>query len=331
MKILGIETSCDETAASVVTSEREILSSIIRSQFDEHMAYGGVVPELASRAHIEHLDDVIKAALEKANTKLEEVDAIAVTAGPGLIGGVIVGVMEAKAMAAALGKPFIAVNHLEAHALTARLSHNIPFPYLLLLVSGGHTQLLKVNGVGDYILLGETLDDAVGESFDKLAKSLGLGIPGGPKIEELAKEGNGNAFELPRPLFGQIGCDFSLSGLKTAVKRKVDSREFSPADVCAVFQKTIGEIIENRVQNAINMLGEKVPNLVVAGGVASNQAIREKLEGVAAKNQMQLIAPPPKLCTDNAAMVAWAGLEKLKRGEKDELNFKPLARWPLAS
>lgn len=330
MKILGIETSCDETAASVVTGEGKILSNIIRSQFDEHMAYGGVVPELASRAHIEHLDAVINAALKKAETRLTDIDAIAVTAGPGLIGGVIVGVMEAKAIAAALGKPFIAVNHLEAHALTARLSNDLPFPYLLLLVSGGHTQVLLVKGVGNYELMGETLDDAVGESFDKLAKSLGLGIPGGPKIEELALRGNKNAFELPRPLLGQKGCDFSLSGLKTAVKRKVDTNEYSPEDICAVFQKVISDVIEDRMQNAISALSVPCKNLVVAGGVASNKAIRKKLEEVAAKNNMQLVAPPINLCTDNAAMVAWAGIEKLKLGQVDDLNFKPVPRWPLA-
>ena len=330
MKILGIETSCDETAASVVTGEREILSSIIRSQFDVHTPYGGVVPELASRAHITYLDGIIKTALLEAKTTLAEIDAIAVTAGPGLIGGVIVGVMEAKAIASALGKPFIAVNHLEAHALTARLSDNIQFPYLLLLVSGGHTQVLFVEGVGAYKLLGETLDDAVGESFDKLAKSLGLGIPGGPKIEELAKSGNENAFELPRPLLGKPGCDFSLSGLKTAVKRKVDNGAWSMEDICATFQKTVADIIEDRMRNAISMLHAPCSNLVVAGGVAANLAIRKKLTSLAAKTNMQLIAPPLKLCTDNAAMVAWAGVERFRLGMVDGLNFKPVPRWPLA-
>lgn len=331
MKVLGIETSCDETAASVVTADRKILSSVIRSQFEVHQPYGGVVPELASRAHITHLDGMIRTALDEAGTGLKEIDAIAVTAGPGLIGGVIVGVMEAKAIASALGKPFIAVNHLEAHALTARLSDDIPFPYLLLLVSGGHTQLLLVNGVGNYSLLGETLDDAVGESFDKLAKSLGLGIPGGPKIEALAKKGNPDAFELPRPLIGKPGCDFSLSGLKTAVKRIVDANNFSDEDICATFQKVIADIVEDRVSNAIKMLPAPCRHVVVAGGVAANLTIREKLDEVAAKNNMQLVAPPLKLCTDNAAMVAWAGIEKLQLGMTDDLNFKPIARWPLAS
>ena len=277
MKILGIETSCDETAAAVVTDKKEILSNIIRSQFDEHLAYGGVVPELASRAHIAHLDTIIKTALDCAKTTLTEVDAIAVTAGPGLIGGVIVGVMEAKAIAAALNKPFIAINHLEAHALTARLTNNIEFPYLLLLASGGHTQILQVNGVGGYNLLGETLDDAIGESFDKLAKSLGLGIPGGPKVEQLAKHGNENAFELPKPLMGKSGCDFSFSGLKTAVKRKVEQGEFCTEDICAVFQKTVAEIILDRLQNAIFALNTPCPNLVIAGGVAANQYIKQNL------------------------------------------------------
>jgi len=330
MKILGIETSCDETACAIVTAERQILSNQIHSQITEHQAYGGVVPEIASRAHINYLDGLITAALTEANCSWDNIDAIAVTAGPGLIGGVIVGVMEAKAIASALGKPIIAVNHLEGHALTARLSHNIPFPYLLLLVSGGHTQILNVSGVGAYELLGETLDDAAGECFDKLAKMLGLGIPGGPKIEALAKSGNENAFNLPKPLMGDGSSNFSFSGLKTSVKKRVESGEWKPEDICAVFQKTVAEIMYDRIQNAINMLQHPISNLVIAGGVASNLAIRNKLEELAAKNNIQLIAPPIKLCTDNAAMIAWAGLEKFKEGQVNDMKFTPKARWALA-
>jgi len=237
MKILGIETSCDETAAAIVTDTREILANIVRSQVEEHQVYGGVVPEIASRAHIDFLDGIIEQALDKAKLSLNEIDGIAVTAGPGLIGGLIVGLMEAKAIASALGKPFIAVNHLEGHALTARLTDDVQFPYLLLLVSGGHCQILNVSGVGQYQILGETLDDAVGESFDKLAKMLDLGLPGGPKVEQLALGGNAHAFELPNPLLGRKGCDFSFSGLKTAVKKIVDEGKHKPEDICATFQQ----------------------------------------------------------------------------------------------
>lgn len=327
MKVLGIETSCDETAAAVVTSDGEILSNIIHSQVDEHAPYGGVVPEIASRAHIKYLDGVISRALSEAETTLDELDAIAVTAGPGLIGGVIVGVMEAKAIAAATGKPIIAVNHLEGHALTVRLTNEVEFPYLLLLVSGGHCQILEVTGVGQYKLLGQTIDDAVGESFDKLAKILGLGLPGGPKVEELAKNGNPNAFDLPKPLLKEKNCDFSFSGLKTAVARAAQSGEYSPEDICATFQKTICEILVDKVGKALEQVDAKT--LVVAGGVAANQQIRKSLEDLANQNDMQLIAPPLKLCTDNAAMIAWAGLEKLKLGQTDNINFAPKARWPL--
>lgn len=326
MKILGIETSCDETSAAVVTDKREILSNVIRSQVEEHQVYGGVVPEIASRAHIKHLDGIISLALEQANTKLSELDGIAVTAGPGLIGGLIVGLMEAKALASVAKKPFIAVNHLEGHALTARLTNDVPFPYLLLLVSGGHCQILQVDGVGQYKLLGQTLDDAVGESFDKLAKMLGLGMPGGPKVEELARGGKINAFPLPNPLHGREGCDFSFSGLKTAVKKYVDSGEFSHADICATFQHKVKEILVNRLRIA---LGDS-KRLVVAGGVAANLYLRQGLEELAAEKNIELFCPPVALCTDNAAMIAWAGLEKFRLGQQDGLEFKPRARWPLA-
>ena len=326
MKILGIETSCDETAAAIVTGEREILSNVIYSQVAEHEAYGGVVPEIASRAHIRFLDGVIVKACEEAGSQLEEIDAIAVTAGPGLIGGLIVGVMEAKAIASVLRKPFIAVNHLEAHALTARLTDDVAFPYLLLLVSGGHCQILNVRGVGQYDLLGETLDDAVGEVFDKLAKMLGLGLPGGPKVEVLARGGNTRAFELPTPLLGRKTNDMSFSGLKTAVKNVVASGQYSHADICATFQHKIREILVAKIRPLL-AAGAK---LVVAGGVAANQYLKLGFEELAAEIGVELIIPPVKLCTDNAAMIAWVGCEKLRLKQRDSLDFKPRARWALA-
>ncbi len=329
MKVLGIETSCDETSAAVVTDDREILSNVVRSQIAEHEIYGGVVPEIASRAHIKFLDGIIRKALEVARVAIAEIDGVAVTAGPGLIGGVIVGVMEAKALASVLGKPFLAVNHLEGHALTARLTDDVEFPYLLLLVSGGHCQILNVKGVGQYELLGETLDDAVGESFDKLAKMLKFPMPGGPKIEALAKSGNANAFELPRPLLGKKNLDFSFSGLKTAVKKVVDSREFPAEDIAATFQQRIGEILVEKMQSALNATSAK--RMVVAGGVAANLHLRGALQKLADKSKVELICPPVALCTDNAAMIAWAGVEKLRLGLVDGLDFKPRARWPLVN
>jgi len=327
MKILGIETSCDETSAAVVTGEREILSNIVRSQVKEHSVYGGVVPEIASRAHIEFLDGIILRALSEAKLRLDEIDGIAVTAGPGLIGGLIVGVMEAKALASALGKPFIAVNHLEGHALTARLTDDVAFPYLLLLVSGGHCQILHVGGVGKYELLGETLDDAVGESFDKLAKMLGLGIPGGPQVEKMARGGNAQAFDLPNPLQGRKGCDFSFSGLKTAVKKIVDEGKHTPSDICATFQHKIREILLERLRNALEI--SPAQRVVIAGGVAANLYLREGFQALAAEKNIRISCPPVALCTDNAAMIAWAGVEKLRLGQADGLDFKPRARWPL--
>ncbi len=328
MRILGIETSCDETAAAVVTADREILANIVRSQVQEHAVYGGVVPEIASRAHIEFLDGIIEQALAEAGLAIGEIDGIAVTAGPGLIGGLIVGLMEAKALASALGKPFIAVNHLEGHALTARLTDDVSFPYLLLLVSGGHCQILFVEGVGKYKLLGETLDDAVGESFDKLAKMLDLGMPGGPKVEAMARGGNSCAFELPNPLLGRKGCDFSFSGLKTAVKKVVDEKKHRREDICATFQQKVREILVDRLCQALKIC--PVERVVIAGGVAANLHLREGFKELAASMDIQIICPPPGLCTDNAAMIAWAGIERLRLGLADGLDFKPRARWPLA-
>lgn len=328
MNILGIETSCDETAAAIVNSERKILANIVHSQ-TEHAPYGGVVPEIASRAHIRFLDNIIKEALQTSQLGWGEIDGIAVTAGPGLIGGVIVGVMEAKAIASALKKPFLAVNHLEGHALTARMTDDIKFPYLMLLVSGGHCQILNVKGLGDYELLGQTIDDSIGESFDKLAKMLKLGMPGGPKVEKLAETGDPEKFPLPTPLTNRAGCDFSLSGLKTAVKKQVDSEQWQADDICATFQNTIGKIIDNRLKNAFEMASPK--QLVVAGGVAANKYLRSKIQNLCDKHDVKFIAPPIGLCTDNAAMIAWVGVEKMLASDTDSLDFKPRARWPLAS
>lgn len=341
LTILGIETSCDETAAAVVRraadGKGEILSNAVFSQIKEHAPYGGVVPEIAARAHVEHLDGLIARALNEAGVSWDDLDGIAATAGPGLIGGVIVGLMTAKGIALARNLPLIAVNHLEGHALTARLTDGAPFPYLLLLVSGGHSQLLVVEGVGHYRRLGTTIDDAVGEAFDKVAKLLGLGFPGGPAVEKVAREGNPKRFSLPRPLFGKPGCDFSFSGLKTAVRQLAEAQinldHQTRADIAAAFQEAAGDVLADRTVNAMHMaqgfLGDGARRLVVAGGVASNLTLRARLETAAGSCGYELIVPPPKLCTDNGAMIAWAGAERLAMGLVDGLNASPLARWPL--
>lgn len=337
MKILGIETSCDETSASIVTSEREILSNVIYSQFDEHKSYGGVVPEIASRAHIDKIEDVVATALEESKLTLEDVDAIAVTAGPGLIGGVIVGVMTAKAYAAAAGKPLICVNHLEGHALTCRLTDDVEFPFLLLLASGGHCQFILAEDVGEYKILGRTLDDALGEAFDKTAKIMGLGYPGGPIIEKLALKGNSEKYKFPEPLKRKKGCDFSFSGLKTAVLREVKNlgdniSEQDAADISASFQNTVCRILDDRVSNAIEIALDKNPhieNFVLSGGVAANKVIAGKLRDICAKNNLKFYSPPLELCTDNAAMIAWSGLERFQKGWQNDLSFIPRARWSL--
>jgi N6-L-threonylcarbamoyladenine synthase len=337
MIILGIESSCDETAAAIVTDDKQILSNIVWSQ-TEHAAYGGVVPEIAARAHLEHIENVITRALDKAEISLSEIDAVAATAGPGLIGGVIVGVMTAKAIASVQKKPFIAVNHLEGHALTVRLTDDVPFPYLLLLVSGGHCQFLVVSGVGKYQKLGGTLDDALGEVFDKTAKMLGMGYPGGAAVEALAKNGNEHEYKFPIPLRGRAGCDFSFSGLKTAVRLQTEKlgelSEQNKADICSSFQYTATQSVLDRAQNAILLfkkLHPKGKHFVLAGGVAANQYIRSRLLTMFEQHEMILVAPPIKLCTDNAAMIAWAGIERFKLGLIDRLDFEPRARWPLSS
>ena len=338
MIVLGIETSCDETAAAIVTGARDIRADVVLSQLDDHTPYGGVVPEIAARAHLEHLDGLIRRAMAESGLGFDDIDAVAATGGPGLIGGVIVGVMTAKAIAAARGLPFVAVNHLEGHALTARLTDGVSFPYLLLLVSGGHCQLLVVEGVGQYRRLGTTIDDAVGEAFDKTAKLLGLGYPGGPLLERAAALAtNPGRFDLPRPMVGRPGCDFSFSGLKTAVRRHVEElgAPLGPADqadLAAAFQNTVAEVMADRCARAMRRFKEMHPQggaLVVAGGVAANRTLRARLQTLADREAMPFVAPPLRLCTDNAAMIAWAGIERLRLGQTDPLDFAPRPRWPL--
>ena len=338
--VLGLETSCDETAAAVVRGRPPgpgtILSNIVLSQLDEHSPYGGVVPEIAARAHVEAIDSIVEAALAESGIAPAEINAVAATAGPGLIGGVMVGLTTAKALAMAWGKPLIAVNHLEAHALTARMMAPLAFPYLLLLISGGHCQVLAVEGVGRFTLYGTTIDDAVGEAFDKCAKLLKLPYPGGPKIEALACEGNAKAYPLPRPMKGREGADFSFSGLKTAVRQIVTGTpDIDAADVAASFQAAVIDSMTDRVGNAMRLFRDAhdvaSPTLVVAGGVAANRAIGDALRRLARDNGFAIQIPPPALCTDNAAMVAWAGVERCALGLFDSLNVGPKARWPLAS
>jgi N6-L-threonylcarbamoyladenine synthase len=343
MRLLGIETSCDETAAAIVERDSDgrgtILSNIVRSQLAEHAPYGGVVPELAARAHVSHLDHIIARASEEAGIPLGDVDGIAATAGPGLIGGVLVGLTTAKALAAALNKPLIAVNHLEAHALTARLTDGLEFPYLLLLVSGGHSQFVLVRGVGQYERWGTTIDDALGEAFDKVAKLLDLGNPGGPEVERQAKLGDASRFKFPRPLLKEARLDFSFSGLKTAVR--LAAEQIAPltpqdvADICAGFQLAVTDIVTTRSASALDRFESELPGitqtLVVAGGVAANQAIGDGLRATTARAGARLVVPPIPLCTDNGAMVAWAGAERLALNETDGFGISAKARWPLDS
>jgi N6-L-threonylcarbamoyladenine synthase len=342
MRVLGIETTCDETAAAVVRlapgGGGEILSNEVMSQIAEHAAYGGVVPEIAARAHIEVLDRLILRALEHAGVRLADLDGVAAAAGPGLIGGVIVGLTMAKTLALASRKPFIAVNHLEAHALTARLTDAISFPYLLLLVSGGHTQLVAVKGVGDYVRLGSTVDDAVGEAFDKVAKLLGLPYPGGPQVEIAAAKGDPTRFDFPRPMLGRAKPDFSLSGLKTAVRLAAQRIE-SPgpadvADLCASFQAAVVDTLIDRSRAGLRLFRETIgpcEAMVAAGGVGANSAIRRALTRFCGESGLKLVLPPAQLCTDNGAMIAWAGIERLSLGLTDDMTFAARPRWPLDS
>lgn len=338
MLVLGIETSCDETAAAVVDDQRRIHSSIILSQLAEHAPYGGVVPEIAARAHLDHIETVVTRALTEAGVTLPQLDAVAATIGPGLIGGVIVGATMGKALALAHGKKFIGVNHLEGHALTCRLTDAVEFPYLLLLASGGHTQLLAVEGIGRYRRLGTTIDDAIGEAFDKVAKMLGLGFPGGPAVERMALAGDPTRFALPRPMLGRKSADFSLSGLKTAVRNAAEALPPGPfsardqADLAASFQAAVADVVADRTSRAIERMRELRPEtstLVIAGGVAANKVLRARLAEVAEKRGMMLVAPPSVLCTDNAAMIAWAGIEHLRLGRSDAFDIPARPRWPL--
>jgi N6-L-threonylcarbamoyladenine synthase len=356
--ILGIESSCDESAAAIIGSDRSILAHRLAGQEDAHRPYGGVVPEIAARAHVQVLTPLIKAALADAGMTLDDIDAVAATAGPGLIGGVMVGLVTAKALAMAAGKPLIAVNHLEGHALSPRLADaSLEFPYLLLLVSGGHCQILRVDGVGQYRRLATTIDDAAGEAFDKTAKILGLGYPGGPMVEALAKTGDPRAVPLPRPLLGSAEPHFSFAGLKSAVLRAVQSGKYRPEDIAAGFQAAVVDCLVDRLEKALSTQPPFVPsevegphatvsstsldfardkreyskpsNLVVAGGVAANGAIRAALEALAARHGMGFVAPPLWLCTDNAAMIGWAGAERFALGLTDPLDIAARPRWPL--
>ncbi len=327
--ILGLESSCDETAASVVSADRRILSHALAGQEDHHRAFGGVVPEIAARAHSDLMMPLVETALADAGITLDDLDAIAATAGPGLIGGVMVGLVTAKALSMATGKPLIAVNHLEGHALSPRLiDPGLEFPYLLLLVSGGHCQLLRVNGVGDYNRLATTIDDAVGEAFDKTAKILGLGFPGGPAVEKAAARGNPKTVPLPRPLKGAKEPHFSFAGLKSAVVRAFDENKYSKEDIAASFQAAVVDCLADRMEYSLARM-DKPAALVVAGGVAANLAIREMLTALAVRHNMRFIAPPLWLCTDNGAMIAWAGAERYAAGLTDSLDALARPRWPL--
>jgi N6-L-threonylcarbamoyladenine synthase len=339
--ILGIESSCDETAAAVLGPDGRILAEAVLSQQGDHAPFGGVVPEIAARSHLAHLPSLVRDVTARAGVEFAVLAAVAATAGPGLIGGLIVGSQFAKGIAIAHRLPYIAVNHLEAHALTARLPgltsgpDDVSFPYLLLLVSGGHCQCVAVEGVGSYRLLGTTVDDAAGEAFDKVGKLLGLGWPGGPALERLAAHGDASRYTFPRPMLGREGCDFSFSGLKTAVAQTVARLPSGAlpaqeaADLAAGFQAAVADVLADRATHAMRMMPGTASLLVVAGGVAANQAVRGALAGAAAAQGFQLLAPPIRLCTDNAVMVAWAGLERLRLGLVDGIDFAPRPRWPL--
>jgi len=343
MIVLGIESSCDETAAALINEKKEILGEALLSQ-EEHKLYGGVVPEVAARSHLTHIEGILEQCFAKTDISPKDIDAVAAASGPGLIGGVIVGVMTAKALSVALDKPFVAVNHLEGHALAARISNDVAFPYLLLLVSGGHCQILVVKDVDKYERLGTTIDDAAGEAFDKVAKMLGLGYPGGPAVEKLAALGDETRFTLPRPLIGSNDCNLSFSGLKTAVRKIVetyasdgniahtDIPKHDIADICACFQYTAADCLCRKLSKAISYFKTHYPegqHIVVSGGVASNTYLRRKLQELAEKNGLLFAAPPIRFCTDNGVMIAWAGLERFRKGLVSPLSFKPRPRWPL--
>jgi N6-L-threonylcarbamoyladenine synthase len=331
MYILGIESSCDETAAAVVGEGKTIFSNVIYSQIEEHRSFGGVVPEIAARAHLEKIDVVVQKALEDAHLDLSKIDAVAGTCGPGLIGGVIVGATFAKSISLAMNIPFIAVNHIEAHANSVRLTEDIDFPYLLLLVSGGHCQMCIVHDIDDFEVIGRTIDDSVGESFDKVAKLLELGYPGGPAIEKASAFGNAKRFSLPRPLCAKGSCDFSFSGLKTAVRvaatKCTDSQ--SKIDLAASFQKAVADVMVYKMEQAIGICKKKISAVAMAGGVAANKFIRSALQNVCDEHGLPFFSPPVSLCTDNGAMIAWLGVEKFRRKQFSDLQFAPRPRWPL--
>ena len=341
LTFLGIETSCDETAASVVQEKDDgtgkILSNIVSSQIEEHKEFGGVVPEIAARAHVEKIEFIIKKAVQESKLNFSDINGISATAGPGLIVCLTVGLNAGKAIAGTLKKPFIAVNHLEGHALSPKINHKIEFPYLLLLISGGHTQFLEVNGVNNYRRIGTTIDDALGEAFDKTAKLLGIEFPGGPKIEEWAKKGDENYFKLPKPILKKGGCNLSFAGLKTAVLRiaKELKNDKEKHHLAASFQKTINEILYEKTKIAmeefIKNKKNKQKTFVIAGGVAANLKIRENLTKLAEEKKFSCIFPPTNLCSDNAAMIAWAGIERYKKNLINNLEFPSKARWPLDS
>ena len=338
--VLGIETTCDETAAAVVERHGDgsgrLVSNIVRSQIAEHAPFGGVVPEIAARAHVDLLDGIVAGAMREAGIGFDKLSGVAAAAGPGLIGGVIVGLTTAKAIALVAGRPLIAVNHLEAHALTPRLTDALAFPYCLFLASGGHTQIVAVLGVGNYVWIGTTVDDAIGEAFDKVAKMLGLPYPGGPQVERAARQGDATRFQFPRPMMGRPDANFSLSGLKTAVRneasRMTPLQQQDIDDLCAGFQAAVLDSMADRLRVGLRLFAEQfgAPTaLVAAGGVAANQALRAALQEVAAQAGTQLVMPPPALCTDNGAMIAWAGAERLALGLTDALGAAPRARWRL--
>ncbi len=336
--VLGIESSCDETAVSVVSDNKEILSNVVYSQIKEHKDFGGVVPEIAARSHLDLISWVIKQAMLEANITFKDLSAVAGVAGPGLIGGLLVGMQSAKAIAFANDIPFIAINHLEAHALTARLTNNVSFPFLLLLVSGGHTQILQVKNVGDYKILGKTLDDAVGEAFDKTAKILNIGYPGGPALEKRAKLGNPNNIKLPSPMVGKPNCDFSFSGLKTRVRHLYDEQKNNITqeyinDMCASFQVAVAKSINNRLEKSFKIFRNNNENkkydFVIAGGVASNLYLRNKIKELCEKNNFNFNAPPVNLCTDNGVMIAWAGVENLQINNISNFDMPARPRWNL--
>ncbi len=341
MIVLGLETSCDETAAGLVqrasNGKGKILATYVRSQIEEHKPFGGVVPEIAARAHVAVLDRLIAQTLEHAKLTLDDIDAVAATAGPGLLGGLLVGAMTGKTLALVTGKPYLAINHLEAHALTPRLTHNVQFPYLMLLVSGGHTQILSIEDVGIYRRLATTIDDALGEAFDKVAKLLGLGFPGGPEVERLALRGDAARFSLPRPMKGRTEPHFSFSGLKTAVRQLAETlqplQEQDIADLCAAFQAAAAESVSDRLRLALDDFcarhADTSPVVAIAGGVAANRALAHALQKTVQDKNGTLIVPPPELCTDNGVMIAWAGAERLVRGLVYNDEIVARARWPL--